>query len=125
MFKTSVQKKEYDRQYYLSHKKERLEGRYASYKCTAKQRSKDFNLSLEEFKMFWKQPCYYCGDSINTIELDRIDNNKGYSKDNIVSCCKACNAMKSTLSQEKFIKHITKIGKHLSSMVFMTLSERR
>lgn len=36
------------------------------------------------------QPCTYCGDTYR-IGCDRIDNNKGHNKDNIVPCCYECN----------------------------------
>lgn len=36
------------------------------------------------------KPCVYCGDT-KRIGCDRIDNNKGHSKDNVVPCCIECN----------------------------------
>lgn len=37
-----------------------------------------------------KKPCVYCGDTTR-IGCDRIDNNKGHTKDNVVPCCYECN----------------------------------
>lgn len=37
-----------------------------------------------------KKPCVHCGDT-NRIGCDRIDNNKGHTKDNVVPCCYECN----------------------------------
>jgi len=34
--------------------------------------------------------CVYCGD-LENIGLDRIDNKKGHSTDNVVPCCHSCN----------------------------------
>lgn len=34
--------------------------------------------------------CVYCGDN-HRIGCDRIDNNKGHTKDNVVPCCIECN----------------------------------
>lgn len=34
--------------------------------------------------------CVYCGDNKN-VGCDRIDNNKGHTKDNVVPCCVVCN----------------------------------
>jgi len=38
--------------------------------------------------------CIYCNDSDN-IGLDRIDNSKPHSKDNVVLCCYSCNVARS------------------------------
>jgi len=40
------------------------------------------------------QPCAYCDDNEVKIGLDRIDNDKPYSKHNIVPCCIRCNYIK-------------------------------
>jgi len=98
-----------------SHKKKRkkltdIDKRYKVYKYSAKSRGRDFELSIEQFEGYWQQPCYYCGDKIETIGLDRINNDKGYSIDNIVPCCYICNIMKRTMSKEEFIKHCKKIA---------------
>lgn len=34
--------------------------------------------------------CFYCGDT-KRLGLDRIDNTKGHTKDNVVVCCYECN----------------------------------
>lgn len=49
-------------------------------------------------------------------KLDRIDNNKGYFKENLLVCCKCCNFMKRSLSYEAFLKQITKIGVNLNCL---------
>jgi hypothetical protein len=35
--------------------------------------------------------CSYCGDDKIRITLDRIDNSKGHTKDNVVPACIRCN----------------------------------
>jgi len=52
-----------------------LKGKYISYSNGAKQRGYDFSLTSEEFEVFWQKPCYYCGEDIETIGLDRIYSN--------------------------------------------------
>jgi len=34
--------------------------------------------------------------------VDRVDNTKGYTKENCVPCCKICNRLKSDLTKEEF-----------------------
>ena len=78
-------------------------GKYSQYKRRAKQRGFLFNITKETFNFFWQKPCYYCGDEIKTIGLDRIDNEKGYTKDNIVACCKHCNLAKRAQTPKEYI----------------------
>ena len=77
--------------------------------------------------MFWydnqEKKCHYCKrildeiladteDSLNRrvrrLSIDRIDNSKGYTIDNIVLCCFRCNYTKSDFFTEK---EMLKIGK--------------
>ena len=46
--------------------------------------------------------------------IDRIDNNKGYTKENCVPCCDICNRIKMDLPYNVFIEHITKCYKNLT-----------
>lgn len=64
----------------------------------------EFRLSFDEFMQFWHKPCYYCGDEILTIGLDRVNNNDHYTVSNVVPCCRECNWMKSDMTQEDFYK---------------------
>ena len=63
---------------------------------------------------FWNKDCYYCGNKVNGIGLDRIDNRVGYTIKNVVSCCRDCNTMKMILSQREFIEKIIKIANRFS-----------
>ena len=85
--------------------------KYAKYKSNAKTRNYPFNLTFEQFITFWQKSCYYCGDEIETIGLDRVDNSRGYEIDNVVPCCKICNRMKLNMSKDDFINHYKKIIK--------------
>jgi len=84
--------------------------KFYSYRYNAQLRNIKFNLSFEEFKSFWQKPCYYCHDVIETIGLDRVDNDSGYVFRNIVSCCIICNKMKLKLSSEEFLNHVSRIA---------------
>lgn len=92
--------------YYVKISRTKPKGRFKDYKDGAKQRGIDFNLTLPEFTKFWKQPCSYCGAKIDTIGLDRIDNSKGYSPENVCSCCWSCNNMKGNMNRDEFINKI-------------------
>lgn len=57
----------------------------------------NLTLSQEDCEVLWAQPCTYCGITVKTqsgISLDRIDNNLGYLKDNVLSCCGRCNMIR-------------------------------
>jgi hypothetical protein len=44
--------------------------------------------------------------------LDRVDNNRGYTIDNIVPCCGPCNWMKRAMTADSFLEHVAKIYRH-------------
>ena len=47
--------------------------------------------------------CFYCGDT-ERLGLDRIDNTKGHTKDNVVVCCYECNTARSNnFTQEEML----------------------
>ncbi len=85
-------------------------GRFSKYKEKAKERGLAFSLTLEEFKSFWNSLCYYCGNSINGIGLDRINSSRGYFIDNVVPCCLMCNRMKSDFDYQTFLDHVRAIA---------------
>ena len=92
-----------------------VKGKYNSYKCDANRRNKkEWNLTLEEFERIIKQPCAYCGEKGENglVGVDRLDNNKGYVKGNVIPCCAVCNHMKWTMSKEEFIAKCRKIVKN-------------
>jgi transcription elongation factor Elf1 len=75
-------------------------------------RNKDveFNISFDEFKKaILSSECHYCNTALvynkhsrewgkgltRAHQLDRKDNTKGYTLDNVVPCCWTCNRLKS------------------------------
>lgn len=98
---------------------------YRRYKGTARRRGIPFTLEWAEFCKLVKNNCYYCNEApTNTVKseyrdlktfyngLDRVDNEMGYSSDNVVTCCTTCNNMKMALLQKSFYKHVLKIVAH-------------
>lgn len=113
--------KEKEREKYREHREERLKWQreykereplkhhYNKNKNGASNRRIAFSLTIEQFSNYWQKPCTYCGDSIKTIGLDRVDSTKGYEEGNIVPCCIVCNKMKTNYTKDFFFAHIKKI----------------
>lgn len=93
-----------------SHKwRQTIKGRLASYRRGATKRNIEWFLTEEDFLNLWNKNCFYCGDVIKTIGIDRKNNNEGYKIDNVVPCCSICNKLKLALPYEDFIKKIKQI----------------
>lgn len=80
---------------------------YGQYKRRAKRKNLVFELSEDEFKSLNESNCYYCGRAPSNIcnypgtngahiynGIDRVDNEGGYTVDNVVPCCGTCNYAK-------------------------------
>lgn len=99
----------------------------------------DGDISFEKFFDLSQQECFHCGSKVqdsgsnklrrqvklingkkiktDTIAcnfqyhgLDRINNDKGHTLDNIVPCCWACNKFRGNRKFFEFIEHINKIA---------------
>ena len=97
-----------------------------TYKINAKNRGLEYKLTEKQFAKITKQNCYYCGAKPNNISkhpenfedyiyngLDRIDNDKGYTIDNVVPCCHQCNSAKRKLTLQEFKNWIKKVYHYL------------
>jgi hypothetical protein len=98
-----------------------------------KKKGKEVTITFEEFTDIIKDAkCHYCDVPLKYDEysrywgktnsrahhLDRMDNDCGYSKDNVVTCCWDCNRLKSDrFTYNEFIK--------LSPMLKEIMNERR
>lgn len=90
-----------------------LNGKYVSYRNSANQRKIDWNLTKEDFEKFWQLDCYYCGDKISTIGIDRKNSSIGYEIENILPCCSNCNIIKMDSTYDEHINRIIKIYNNL------------
>lgn len=99
--------KKYQRAYY--HANLSIKQRFYRLRSVAKQRAYAVELSIEEFEQIVKAPCTYCGDNGQRRGIDRVDNSKGYIRENCVACCKLCNYIKRTMTVQDFLAHIKKI----------------
>lgn len=88
------------------------ENRWRKYKRGAKRRNLSFGLTKSQFLSFEGLACHYCGKEVRPISLDRVDNDRGYEMDNIVSCCYACNSLKHVFDEEFFLDHVKRIYEH-------------
>lgn len=92
-----------------------------------KRRDMEFTLTLEQLDELFDQQngrCYYTGEKLilatgakfavaeTNISIDRIDNAKGYTIDNIVLCTKLVNISRNLLTQSEFIKMAYNITRH-------------
>lgn len=84
------------------------------YKRNAKMRNFVWELSRTDIEQLITSPCFFCkrsaqtrtftqfNDSLLHNGIDRLDNNKGYTVENSVPCCKTCNLAKNDLSFDEF-----------------------
>jgi hypothetical protein len=100
---------------------------FRTYKRNAKNRNLTFELNQNDFEKLLKLPCFYCNEDPmsykgdNNISygefkrngIDRIDSKKGYSIDNVITCCKFCNQSKNDMTKEEFVNWIIKTFNNL------------
>jgi hypothetical protein len=108
-----------------------------SYKSGAKSRGLEFTLTISQFRSIVEKNCYYCGSPPKLREfssnghgpkrskeaiahaayvcngVDRVNNNIGYTPENSITCCKACNLAKGTRGLEEFVLWVKNIYKNL------------
>jgi hypothetical protein len=70
--------------------------RFTLSKSAAKQSGHVWELSLEQFRFLNSKVCDYCEGKLpeKGRGLDRLDNSKGYTEDNVVPCCTVCNTLR-------------------------------
>lgn len=95
---------------------------FGSYQLKCEKKKICFSLSKERFKELINISCFYCKTAPknslilrNKTEgnknfiyngLDRMDNSKGYTDENVVPCCKKCNLMKKDMSIEEWLSQM-------------------
>lgn len=87
-----------------------IANKYHTKKNSTKQRGIDFDLTLEQFKVYWSLPNGVCdytgvpfsgnGTSPRAPSLERIDKNKGYSVDNCCMVTVRANQLKDVIVDE-------------------------
>jgi hypothetical protein len=80
-----------------------LQARIRFYRNNAKRRGIEYDLDPLLFEDLSTDRCFYChADPEPFNGVDRVDNTKGYTENNVVSCCKTCNLAKKELTREEF-----------------------
>lgn len=89
------------------------------YKHCAEKRNVSFSLDKSTFNCLVNGECHYCGKctekNIHYNGIDRLSSNKGYTKNNCVTCCGDCNLMKNVYNYSEFIKKCRKISKRFEN----------
>jgi hypothetical protein len=90
-------------------------------RCNARKRDLPFEIDFETFRTVAESNCHYCGSPPTKISrrggtatpwayngIDRKDNKRGYSPDNILPSCTVCNIAKRARPYSDFIEWIKK-----------------
>lgn len=96
------------------------------YKQDASNRGYSWELTDEEAIQLFSEDCFYCGEVPSNEErspkyndgftyngIDRKNNDKGYTPDDVVTCCKTCNYMKRAMGLDEFLSKIAQITRHM------------
>jgi hypothetical protein len=100
---------------------------FDTYQRNSIKRGFKFEINEDDFREIINKNCYYCGQEPSAIQknrndryiyngIDRVDSSLGYSKGNIVPCCKICNNAKRILEKKKFINWINKAYTNLKNI---------
>lgn len=117
----------------------------AAYRKHARNKSREWGLTTEEFRQIILKNCFWCNKEpaprnaypgikqrelvsketfdrawINTNGVDRVDNSKGYTKENSVPCCVECNYSKSNRTAKEFFDHCKMVVDHISKKLTNT-----
>jgi hypothetical protein len=106
------------------------------YKARARRAGLPFSVDRDTFRKLVKKSCYYCGRLPSRVAktvskhsrfvyngLDRVDSSKGYTLDNVVTCCRDCNIMKMDKSQDAFLNKIRRVHRHMFNSSYLNIAE--
>lgn len=97
-----------------------MRNKFNSLRSRAKRRNLEVGITFEEYRQLKISDCHYCGmnnmflkyycEVMNIgmpyMSIDRKDNNRGYSRDNVVACCFLCNKIKGSFFTSEEMKKI-------------------
>ena len=101
---------------------------YAEWQRSCSDRFIEVTLTFDEWKGLTFSDCHYCGQPPSNFKrivraviesrifhyggIDRMDNDRGYHRDNVVPCCIKCNRLKGKRHYSEFVSHTRKMAKH-------------
>lgn len=100
-------------------------------KAAARARGLSWNLADGDVFRLMTGDCHWCDAppaNVKQLErravrapfpysgIDRVDNERGYEPDNVVSCCGPCNWMKRHLPVHQFLAHVGRIARKWGSL---------
>lgn len=97
----------YRQSHYHSNKECRAKSQESAYICHDRNRGFDTsnNVNADFIANEYSKGCVYCGETDwHNLGLDRIDNSKPHTKDNVVCCCGRCNTIRSDRLTHKEMK---------------------
>lgn len=99
------------------------------YKRHARERGFSWELTFDDVSRIIQSPCVYCGaersnhrvtknckEGFDHNGIDRVDSSMGYSRENVVPCCKICNMTKRDMKQKDFILWLQRAASHTKAM---------
>jgi len=89
---------------------------YSIYKCRAKNKNINFEITKEQFNEIIINDCYLCGKKITDTHqngIDRVDSKIGYIEENLKACCGGCNYFKREFNLEDILNKCKLITEHV------------
>lgn len=108
------------------YKRDRIEDMVKQMRRRAMGKNIPFDISAEDVREMYKQQegrCFYTGVPFGdighdtTMSIDRVNNQRGYTRDNIVLCCIWVNVMKADYPLEEFLSRIKAIANRIPKIV--------
>jgi len=99
-------RKHTNRNHYQSDRRKKFPARSILLDCRYADKKAGFgpnDLDLLFVESSIKDGCTYCGEVALRMSLDRIDNNQGHSKANVIACCVRCNYMRGSMPYEAWL----------------------
>ena len=80
--------------------------------------NRENNLTKDFVEAAIANGCSYCGDKETKMTMDRIDNTKGHTTDNVVAACYRCNMIRRSMPYPAWIQIVPAIRKTFEDGLF-------
>lgn len=95
---------------------QKISSRFSQSRYKANKAKLEWSLTLEQYEDLVTKVCVYCETTLAGATgkaLDRLDNAKGYTLDNVVPCCGDCNYLRGIRMSYLETKEVVKLLKQL------------